>query len=373
MNQPLGAGDEQPRADHAGLGLHPAAGGKKSESGGDAARSKRLGSALGIFSRPLVGVGVGTAAVFVVFAIAADGRFTTLNATASWMNQAAELGIVAIPVGMLMIAGEFDLSIASVISASALTVAVGTGHYGLPLLVSILIALAGAAVIGLVNGIVTTRTGVPSFIVTLATYFGLGGAALALSTALAGSTTVPLNTTGWLHAVLAGSPHQFNASIAWCLGVAGLAAWILSKTVFGNWIQATGGDKTAAREAGVPTNRVKVILFVASAVGAALLGIIQAAEYSGAYVGQGENFIFDAIVAAVVGGVLLTGGYGSAFGVLLGAMTYSIVSVGVEYVGWNSNLTQLFIGVLVLGAVLANTGMQRLAVRRQSARRPSDA
>jgi simple sugar transport system permease protein len=322
-----------------------------------------------LLRRPVVGVAIGSFAVFLVFALAAGSTFTSLNGTASWLNQGAELGIVAIPVGLLMIAGDFDLSIASVVSTSALIVAIGTSHYGLPLGVSIVIAFVVAGLVGLLNGVVTTRTGLPSFIVTLATYFGLAGASLALSTAIAGSTTVPLNVSGFNHALFAASPHQFNVSILWCLGVTLLGAYVLSKTVFGNWLLATGGDSIAAREAGVPTNRVRVILFIGSACGAALLGVIQAVEYSGAYVGQGQNFIFDSIIAAVVGGVLLKGGYGSAVGVLFGAMTYSIVEVGVEYTNWNSNLTQLFIGVLVLGAVLANTLIQQLAATNHGRRR----
>jgi simple sugar transport system permease protein len=334
-----------------------------SESGDIALRRVAGQRLISNMTRPVVTVGIGAVLVFLVFAVGAGGRFTTLNATASWLDQAAELGIVAVPVGILMIAGEFDLSIASVVSAAALTVAIGTGKYGLPLLVSVAIALSGAVLIGLLNGFVTTKTGVPSFIVTLATYFGLAGASLTLTSGLAGTTSVPLAVTGPLHSLLAGSLHQFNASILWCLGVTTLGGYVLRKTVFGNWIQATGGDKVSAREVGVPTDKVKITLFVGSALGAALLGVIQSVEYSGSYVGQGQNFIFDAIVAAVIGGVLLQGGYGSAFGVLLGAITYSIVEVGIQYTSWNSNLAQLFIGVLVLGAVLANTTIRGLEPR----------
>lgn len=322
------------------------------------------------FGRPLAGAAVGAVAVYIVFAFSAYSHgFVNLNGTAAWLDTAAELGIVAVPVGLLMIAGEFDLSIASVIAASALTVSIGSGHYGLPLLVSIGMALAGATAIGLLNGIVTVRTGVPSFIVTLASYFGLGGASLALTSLLTGSATVSLNTSGWLHALFAASPHQFNVSILWCAAVVLSGAYVLSRTVFGNWLQATGGDKLAAREAGVPTAKVKITLFVASSLGAALLGIIQAVEYSGANVGQGTNFIFETIVAVVVGGVFMQGGYGSVFGILFGAMTYSIVSVGVYYTGWNSNLTQLFIGVLILGAVLANNSLRQMAMGRTGLRR----
>jgi simple sugar transport system permease protein len=368
--QPRAAGDSTPTQLGAGDSRAP----RREPMNGHAERSRASQSKLSaLFARPVAGIAVGTLAVYVFFAIAAGGGFTSLNGTASWLNQGAELAIVAVPVGLLMIAGEFDLSIASVISAAALIVAIGTGHYELPLLVSIALAFAGAALIGLLNGVVTTQTGLPSFIVTLATFFGLAGASLALSTALTGGTTVRLDTSGWLHSVFAANPHQFNVSILWCLAVTAVAGYVLSKMVFGNWLLATGGDKIAAREAGVPTSRVKITLFIASSLGAALLGVVQAVEYSGSYVGQGQNFIFDAIVASVVGGVLLHGGYGSALGVLLGAMTYSIVRVGIQYTGWNSNLTELFIGALVLAAVLANTFMQQLAVREQSRGKASHA
>jgi simple sugar transport system permease protein len=133
--------------------------------------------------------------------------------------------------------------------------------------------------------------------------------------------------------------------------------------VFGNWILATGGDKAAARNAGVPTDRVKILLFVATSLGAALLGIIQALEYNGGQVGQGQSFIFDAIIAAVIGGVLLQGGYGSAIGIVLGAATYGIVNVGIFYTGWESDLAQAIVGLLVLIAVVANNYLRQLAAK----------
>lgn len=312
--------------------------------------------------RPAAGAFAGTLIVYVFFAIAAGGHgFVSLNGTAGWLDQAAELGIVALPVGLLMIAGEFDLSIASVIGVGSLAISIGTGHYGLPLVVSMLIALAIAVAVGLINGIVTVRTGLPSFIVTLATYLALAGGSLTATRLITNTTTVSVTTTGFWHTIFAGSVHQFNASILWCGAVALLAGWVLSRTVFGNWLLATGGEKAAARNAGVPTDRVKITLFVCTAVGATLLGVIQALEYNGGQVGQGQNFIFDAIIAAVIGGVLLQGGYGSAIGVVLGAATYAIVNVGIFYTGWDADLAQVIIGLLVLLAVVTNNYLRQLA------------
>jgi simple sugar transport system permease protein len=311
-----------------------------------------------------MGALVGTLVVYIFFAIAAASNdFVTLNGTASWLNVAAELAVVAVPVGMLIMAGEFDLSIAAVVEMSALTVSIGSGHYGLSPIFSIAIALGLACVVGLINGFVVVRTGVPSFIVTLATFFAVGGAALGITRALTTTTSTVYTPVGLVHDVFAGDYRQFNVSILWAAGVILVGSYVLAKTVFGNWLLATGGDRAIALEAGVPTKTVKITLFVTSALGAALVGIIQAVEYGGASIGQGANFIFDAIVASVIGGVLLQGGYGSAVGIAFGAMTYGIVNAGIYYTGWNTDLAALFIGMLLLGAVLANNFLRNLATR----------
>jgi len=250
-----------------------------------------------------------------------------------------------------------------VIGASTLTLSAGSGYFHIALWMSLLLALGIAVVTGLINGFVTVATRLPSFIVTLATYLGLAGATLAITRILTKNTTLSLYTKGALHGLFAGSVHQFNASIIWWFGIAIVAGYILTRTVFGNWSMATGGDREAARQSGVPTDRVKILLFVSSSVGAALVGVIQALEYNGGTVGQGQEFVFDAIIVAVIGGTLLTGGYGSAIGVVFGAMTYGIVSVGIYYTGWPADWAQLILGVLLLAAVLTNNYFRRLAVR----------
>lgn len=317
-----------------------------------------------LFGSPTFGAFIGTVVVYIFFVVTAGGNnFTTLSGTATWMDSAAEIGIAAVPVALLMIGGEFDLSIGSVIGAATLTLSAGTGYYHLALWMSLLLALGIAVITGLINGIVTVATRLPSFIVTLATYLGLAGATLAITRILTQNTTLSLYTKGPLHGLFAGSIHQFTSSIIWWFGIAIVAGYVLTRTVFGNWIMATGGDREAARQAGVPTDRVKILLFVFSSVGAALVGIIQALEFNGGTVGQGQEFVFDAIIVAVIGGTLLTGGYGSAIGVVFGAMTYGIVSVGIYYTGWPADWAQLILGVLLLAAVLTNNYFRKLAVR----------
>ena len=313
--------------------------------------------------RSETGALVGTLGVFIFFSILGGSKFLAVGGVSSWMNIAAELGIIAIPVGVLMIAGELDLSVGSVLAASSMTFAITSGHYQAPIWLGILLALVVGALIGFINGFITTRTNVPSFIVTLGTNFGLAGLTLGLSRSLTGTTSVSLTPDPISRAIfgtLLGG--QWEVSIFWCLGVALFVAWILAKTPWGNWIFAIGGDKESARSAGIPVTKTKITLFVASGLGAALVGIIQTCLYNGAQTANGQSFVFNSIIAVVVGGVLLTGGYGSVLGIILGTLTFAIVSQGIYYTGWNSDWGNLILGILLLAAVLMNNTFRQLAL-----------
>jgi simple sugar transport system permease protein len=313
--------------------------------------------------RPEFGALVGVIAVYAFFAVTAGGNgFLTAGGTASWINASAELGVLAVPVAMLMIAGEFDLSVGSVVGASSMIVAIGSGTYTTPLWLSIVGAVAAGATVGLINGIITIRTGLHSFIVTLASMLAVAGAALGLSRAISGSTSVSLAPWGSAQAVFGGSWNGFSVSVLWWVLVTAAAAWVLLKTTFGNWVFGTGGDVESARSAGVPTSRVKITLFMSTGAAAALVGALQTVQFNGGDVTRGQAFLFNSIVAAVIGGVLLTGGYGSAVGVFLGTMTYGIVSLGIFYTGWSTDWVQLFLGVLLAAAVLANNYFRKLAL-----------
>ncbi|WEH19910.1 ABC transporter permease [Streptomyces sp. VNUA24] len=313
--------------------------------------------------RPELGALIGAVVVFVFFLVTASGSgFTSVDGTASWLDTAAELGVVATPVALLLIAGEFDLSIGSVVGATSVIVAIGSGTYTLPQWVSIPLAIAFGLLVGLVNGLVATRTKLPSFIVTLGSSLVVGGGALGLSRALSGSTAMTLTPEPSVQAVFGSKAGQFQVSILWWLAITVLAWWVLTRTRTGSWIYATGGALDVARDAGVPTARVKISLFMATSVGAALVGVLQTITYSGGDVTRGSSFIFDGVIAAVIGGVLLQGGYGSALGVLLGTATYGIVSLGIFYTGWNTDYAQLFLGALLLVAVMANNYFRKLAL-----------
>lgn len=324
----------------------------------------RRGAALrGIIVRPEFGAFLAAVLLFVFFAIVAGGNgFLTEQGTAGWVNTAAEIGLIGIPVGLLLIAGEFDLSIGSVVGASSMITAVGTTTLGLPLWLSIVAALAVAALVGYVNATITLVTGIGSFIVTMAMMLALAGLSLGVARAVAGTSVVSLNSEGFVHELFAAQIGPFSATVWWWILIAVCATWVLSKTVFGNWIYATGGDIDSAMTNGVPVKRVKRTLFIASSMGAALVGILQTVQFNSGDATRGSAFIFSAISAAVIGGVLLTGGYGSAVGISFGAITYGIVSMGIYYTGWSTDWVQLFIGVLVLLAVLANNYFRKLAL-----------
>lgn len=313
--------------------------------------------------RPEFGALIGAVVVYVFFVVTASGSgFTSVDGTASWLDTAAELGVVATPVALLLIAGEFDLSIGSVVGATSAIVAIGSGTYTMPQWASIPLAIGFGLLVGLVNGLVATRTKLPSFIVTLGSSLVVGGGALGISRALSGSTAVTLAPESSVQAVFGSKAGQFQVSIVWWLAIALLAWWVLTRTRTGSWIYATGGAPEVARDAGVPIARVKIGLFMATSAGAALVGVLQTVTYSGGDVTRGSSFIFDGVIAAVIGGVLLQGGYGSALGVLLGTATYGVVSLGIFYTGWNTDYAQLFLGGLLLVAVLANNYFRKLAL-----------
>jgi len=299
---------------------------------------------------------------FVVFGGASG--FASIAGTAGWLNTAAELGIIALPIGLLMIAGEFDLSTGSVVGAAAIIVALGTGFYGLPIELTMAMALGMGVAVGCFNALLVNATRLPSFIVTLASNFILAGTSLGLSRLISGSSNVSLKDAGWAEAIFGSKWMFFNVSVLWYGVAIVLAAWVLKQTRFGNWIFATGGNVDAARRAGVPVARVKLILFIWTAVSAAFVGIMSAVMYNQGNAAQGQGYVFQTAIAAVIGGVLLQGGFGSVIGIVLGTFIYGIVSLGLFYTGWPTDWLATFIGGLLVIAVLTNNFVRELALNR---------
>lgn len=328
-----------------------------------------MGAALGTFvRRPETGSILSLVGITAFFVVFGGVHLLTLLAAASWVNFAANLGIVAMPVGLLMIAGEIDISIGAMIPAGSMTTAIIAGHYRLPIEVGMLGALAVGVLVGLVNGLLRIRTSVPSLIITLGTLVGMQGIVLSAAVMLTGNASVAVQAPAWakfLFGHLIGESHQ--VIIVWWIVLAGLLAFLLQRSPYGNWILAMGGDRESARNAGIPTGLLTVLLFILSATCASFVGMCQAILFNSAQVSGGMSFIFNAIVSVVVGGVLLTGGFGSVLGIFFGTLTFAIVSQGIYFTRIDRNWSNLIIGVTLLVAVAMNESFRRLAFRYSGA------
>ena len=337
-----------------------------------------------LMQRPELGALMGVVAIFLIFTgfdATPNHLWLTQTGLAAWSQQAAFFGIMAVPVGLLMIGGEFDLSAGVMTGATAIVMALLVGHAHWNAWLAIVGTLVFAALIGLLNGFVVVKSKLPSFIVTLATFFivrgvDIGGVLLVNN----GSTQVSLSGPPSSYSGLASAkdvfgstfassssvPSGYQTAVLWFVAVTVLGAWILGRTTFGNWIFAVGGDANAARNTGVPVARTKIALFLSTALAAGLVGIISFTQASSAVSEQGVGYEFYYIIAAVVGGCLLTGGYGSAVGAALGACIIGMAFQGVIYAGWDSSWDFAFLGIVLFLAVAVNTVIYR---RAQTARR----
>jgi len=316
-----------------------------------------------LLRRPETGSLIGFIVVYVFFASLGGAVFMGAPGWSSWLNIAAEVGIVALPVGLLMISGEFDLSVGSVIPASSMTAAVLSGHYELPALVGIIGGLSVGLLVGFINGLIVTRTTIPSLIATIGTMFVVMGLTLGLAVLIKGSTSVsyvpdPV-TKGLLGTFING---MFNVAIFWWLGFVAVYYFLVHLAPIGNWVFAMGGDRESARNAGIPTDKLTIGLFMASGFGAAFVGIAQVMTYQAAQVAGGQSFIFNSIMCVVIGGVLLTGGAGSIIGIVLGTMTFAVVNQGIFFASLDPNIGSIIIGALLLAAVLSNDTFRALAM-----------
>ena len=328
-------------------------------------RVRDVGALRRWLTRPELAAVAGAILVFAFFAlVAGDSGFLTGAGTASYLEVAAQLGIVAVPVAMLMIAGEFDLSVGSMVGAAGMIIGIAIGEIGWPLWAAVLLSFVVALGVGFFNGYVVIKTGLPSFIVTLGMLFALRGLTIGFARLLTGRTQIGIGDASAgsvLTSIFAGSIGDFSASILWWLALALLGTWVLQRTVFGNWIFGAGGDAIAARNVGVPVNRVKISLFMCTALSAALLAAIQVLDAGSADVLRGELVELQAIAAAVIGGVLLTGGYGSVVGALFGALIFGMVQQGIFFTGVSTDWFQVFVGVMLLVAVLFNNFIRKRA------------
>ena len=325
-----------------------------------------------LLRRPEFGALMGALAIFALFSsVDTTGNFGQLGGISGWTDIAAPIGIVAVFVALLMIGGEFDLSTGVMVGTTGLLTGMLVTELGLDIWTSIALVLIFAAGVGLLNGWLVVTTGLPSFIVTLATFFVLRGANLAVTKQFTGTVRVSGTdeaanfdqAAALLASKIEFGGANFQVSILWWIFFTLLATWILTRTKFGNWIFASGGDANAARNAGVPVIRTKIILFVMTSMAAAFVGIMFVLRLKGMQAGQGVGVEFFYIIAAAVGGTLLTGGMGSAIGASLGAVIMGMAYIGIPYALWDSDWTFTFLGLILFTAVLINTFVGKRAMK----------
>lgn len=310
-----------------------------------------------LLRRPELGAVGGAVVVFIFFAIEAPA-FGTHDGIANFLDPASTLGLMAVPVALLMIGGEFDLSAGVMTGAAGTVTALLAVKMGWNVWPAMLVSLLFSICVGLFNGLVVVSTRLPSFIVTLGTFFILQGADLTVTKIATNQVLISgvETTSGFAGAskVLASMVGGFQVSILYWIAVTVLFTWILMRSRFGNWTFAVGGATTAARNVGVPAAATKVALFVIVSSMACIVGNMVTLRFHSATVTSGVGLEFQYIVAAVIGGTLLTGGYGSVIGASMGALIFGMVTQGIVLSRWDSNLFLLFLGLMLLLAALIN-------------------
>ncbi|WP_312097109.1 ABC transporter permease [Corynebacterium dentalis] len=320
-----------------------------------------------IIRRPELTSALGAILIFTLFLVVAPA-FRSLDAFATVLYASSTIGIIALAVGLLMIGDEFDLSSGVAVTTAALAATMLNYNLWLNSWAGVFISLFISLAIGAFNGFMVMRTGIPSFLITLATFLMLQGINLAVTKMVTGQVATPsisdMEGFGSAEAVFASSVNIFGVEVRvtvfWWLFFVALGSWLLYKTRFGNWIFAVGGDAEAARAVGVPVRRVKIILFMFVAFAAWFVGMHNLFAFDSIQAGQGVGNEFLYIIAAVIGGCALTGGRGTAIGTAIGALIFGMTNQGIVYAGWNPDWFKFFLGVMLLFAVISNNSFSRL-------------
>lgn len=325
-----------------------------------------------LLAKPELGALIGAAFIFVFFA-SLSPVFWSLSGIANWLDLASSpIGIMAVAVALLMISGNFDLSAGVMIGTAGLTTAILTINLHTVIWVAMAVSLAVCLAVGFLNGILVVRTKLPSFIITLSTFLLLQGINLGLTKLITNTVQVQgLDREPYYagaHAIFASdfviAGQRFPIAIGWWVLFTAAASWVLLRTPFGNWIFAVGGDHTASRNVGVPAARTTIVLFMTVSAAAWFTGNTLVLRFNSiqAVAGIGSELTF--IVAAVIGGCLLTGGFGSVVGASVGALIFGMTAAGIVYAGWDSDWFRFFLGGMLLLAVLANQFVRSFSAGR---------
>jgi simple sugar transport system permease protein len=319
----------------------------------DARRRSPVESLLNVRELP---PGLGLVVVVLFFMSQTDNFWSPQTMTAI-STVASTIAIVSVGVTMLMISGEFDLSVGQNFAFTPIIWAILFVSNGVNEWLALVVALGCAAGVGVVNGLVTTAFGIPSFITTLGMFFVLEGLNNLL---ISGHQLImfhPSSAMMVLGGRIGGAP--FYMPVVWMFVIAGAFAFALAQLRYGNWTLATGGKVGPAKAMGVPTRSVKRINFVLSALFAGLAGCMQFAYIRGVTQGQGQNYELLAITAAVLGGTSLFGGSGTIWGSVIGAFLLATIQIGLVLIGVPGSFYVTFIGVMLVIVVIANVRLGR--------------
>ncbi|MDQ1619365.1 MAG: simple sugar transport system permease protein [Actinomycetota bacterium] len=331
-------------------------------------RVAKVGFLRSLLVKPELGSLLGAIVVFAFFATQSS-VFWHASGVANWLDPASTYGIMAVVVALLMIGGHFDLSAGVQLGTAGLTTAILTTEYNMVIWVAMAISLALCLAIGFLNGYLVVRTGLPSFIITLSTFLMLQGLNLGLTKVITNTVSVGgIDQEPYFNgpqSLLASQVtlfgQKFYIAILWWVLFTVAASYLLLRTRFGNWIFAVGGDETASRNVGVPANRTTITLFMLVSFGSWFVGNIYLFRLTSIQANTGFGFELIYIAAAVIGGCLLTGGYGSAVGASVGALIIGMTSQGIVYAGWESDWFKFFLGAMLLLAVLTNQVVRKYA------------
>ncbi|WP_433478716.1 ABC transporter permease [Spirillospora sp. CA-142024] len=319
-----------------------------------------------LLGRPEIG-SLGGAIVIYAFFFAVAEPFRGLDALATILYAASTLGIPAVGVALLMIGGEFDLSAGVAVTSSALVASMLAFQLTANLWAGIGVSLLVALGVGALNGYLVVRTGIHSFLVTLSTFLMLQGLNLAVTKIVTGNVASPnISDMAGFESARAFFASEWDVggvslriSVLWWLLFVAVATWTLLRTRVGNWIFSVGGAAPSARAVGVPVRGVKIGLFMTVGFTCWFTGMNLLFSFNTVQSGEGVGNEFRYIIAAVIGGCLLTGGYGSAMGAAIGAFIFGMATQGIVYAGWNPDWFFFFLGAMLLFATLFNLWVRR--------------
>jgi simple sugar transport system permease protein len=301
--------------------------------------------------------------VLVAFAIGDEKFLSPLNVS-NMMAFLPELGIIALGMTLLMTAGEFDLSVGAVFALAPVAVMLLVQNAAWDLGLALLVGLAICIAIGWINGILVTKVGISSFLVTLSMLLIVRGAALYITQ---GFPLKSWDQPGPLVTLLAGSfsigSFRLYTSLWWFIGLTLLTAYILNYSKLGNWISAIGSNRSAAIARGVPADRVKIWLFILTSVLAGLAGMISAFRISAASPVAGTGYELEVIAMVVVGGTALYGGRGTILGTVVGAFMLRAIRNGIVLIGVPGLAYNIFVGAIILVMLVLHALLQKNMAR----------